>query len=169
VGSLQRDPKGRLWALASQALAVQEANGSWRQIPVGTLTPSLRLSGLSISPQGELLVGMGGDGVWQMDPDGTSRVLGPAMGMPKDGVIATCRDRQGRFWLGTNGGGVAVQALPGMVNLGGAPGPELGDVLAFLEPSPGVVLIGGGRGLFRWEEGKGITRHWDQMIGVASG
>ena len=166
VGSLQWDGTGRLWALASQALAVLEPDGQWRQVPVGTITPSLRLHGLSISPQGEILVGMGTDGVWQRDPDGTSRVLGADQGWPKEGVITARRDREGRLWVGSNGGGLSVLALPGLVNLSSALGSDLGDTLAFLEPRPGVVLIGGGRGLFRWEEGKGITRHWEQKDGL---
>lgn len=166
VGSLQWDASGRLWALASQALAVLEPGGNWRQVAVGTITPSLRLTGLSISPQGEVLVGMGPDGIWQRDPDGTSRILGANQGWPKEGIIAALEDREGRLWVGTNGGGLSVLAVPGLANLTSGAGSELGDPLAFLEPSPGVVLIGSGRGLFRWEEGKGITRRWEQKDGL---
>lgn len=168
IQALHWDPRGHLWAMGIHGLQRRDEKGIWSSLSIQGPIGQVRLEGLSINSQGELLVAMGTDGVWQRDPDGGSRILGASDGLPKEGVFFALRDRAGHLWLGTNGDGLSVQGVPGLMHLGGGQGPEMGGVLAFLEFRPGDIFMGGTRGLFRWKEGKGLVGKWGPEDGLPS-
>ncbi len=165
VLALRWDPSGRLWAMGSRGLACRAPSGRWEALP---LPGQARPSGLNIDARGEVLVALGTDGLLSLDPQGNRHLLGPRDGIPKEGLFSALRDRGGRLWLGTNGDGLAVRAVPGLVHFGGGQGPDLGGVLAFLEYRPGDLFIGSSRGLFRWQEGRGFVGEWGAGQGLPS-
>ncbi|MDP2874854.1 MAG: hypothetical protein Q8O00_01640, partial [Holophaga sp.] len=171
VISLVRGPGGTLWALFPQALLHQDGHGGWQTYHLPPLPAHASLPALSFSPEGEMLLAMGLDGLLIIDAQGHSRTLTAKDGMPLDGVMTAIRDRRGVLWIGSNGSDALAQTIPGLRVLDTDPqtgiGLGLGSVLAFFELSPGKIMLGGSRGLQIWEEGLGITNRWKSFPGLA--
>lgn len=172
VRGLVRDPGGRLWALFPEMLLVQEPSGSWRPhpLPLGNSHPIF--SSLSFSPQGEMILGLGGDGLLFQDRQGETRLWTYRDGLPREAIRAAIRDRRGVLWIGSDGNDAFAQTIPGLRVLEIDPetgtGLGLGSGLSFLELAPGRVLIGATRGLFLWEEGRGVTGRWQRAPGAGT-
>jgi signal transduction histidine kinase len=71
--------------------------------------------------------------------------------------------------VGSDGDGLAAQALPGLLTLESAPshpGRDLAAVSGILELDPGRFMLASSTGLYLAEEGRGITRHWTTLQGL---
>jgi len=169
---LQTDARGQVWALCREALYSLAPGGAWRQELLAGLDGRMRLNNFQVTPRGELLVALGTDGAYLRSPDGSHRVLTHLDGLPKNGIRSLLRDSRGDLWLGTDGEGLLAEAVPGLLCLDKDPrtgvGFGLGTALSFAEPGPGRMFIGSMTGLHLWEQGRGVTAHWDQTQGLPS-
>ena len=57
-------------------------------------------------PDGNLIVGTGGEGLFWFDAHGKSQQLTSESGISSDTILSLCTDRQGDVWVGTDGRGL---------------------------------------------------------------
>ncbi len=166
---LVRDPEGHLWALSPVALLRQDSKGLWAPHPLPAQARQALLSNLSFSPDGEMLLAMGTDGLLSQDRQGSFRIMTYREGLPREGILTAIRDRRGVLWIGSDGSDVLAQVIPNLRALDYDPetgvGLSLGTITSFLELSPDRVLLGGPRGLFLWVNGKGVVGRWQSAKG----
>jgi signal transduction histidine kinase/ligand-binding sensor domain-containing protein len=169
IRSLQTDSLGRAWVLLDDALLRME-RGQWLEEPLPKWSRAPKLSSLSFDPRtNEYLVAMGGDGLLTREPGGQTRVLNAIGGLPRDRIMVAIRDRHGVLWVGSDGDGLAAQALPGLLTLDNHPGGSGKDLAAIsniLELGGGRFLLASSTGLYQVDEGRGITRHWALQDGL---
>lgn len=169
VADLRVDAQGRVWLLQEEVLSRME-KGRWVPEPLPGLPPSPRMSDLHFDPQGEgFQIALGGDGLLVREAGGAFRILTSATGLPRDRIAVAFRDRRKVLWVGSDGDGLAAQALPGLLALesaGALPGPDLGAVSGILEVGQGRYLLACSTGLYRVDEGRGITAHWTTAQGL---
>ncbi len=165
VWKLLMDSSKRIWALTRPGLFRREGD-HWIAVPLEGTHGVPKLQDFAFDKDGSLMVALGGEGLWMQGPAGAPRVLTDKDGLPEEQINMAYRDRNGTLWVGTNGEGLHAQVLPGLRALRGVAPLELGAVLA-MEPLPGGgSLFGTSRGLFRWEEGKGLTARWTVKEGL---
>jgi signal transduction histidine kinase/ligand-binding sensor domain-containing protein len=169
IRDLQVDPAGRVWILLEDALLRME-RGAWVQESLPALPPSPKMASLRFDPQGGgMLVSLGGDGLLVKRPGTPARRLTAADGLPRDRILVALRDRRGILWVGSDGDGLAAQVLPGLASLDGSAslsGKDLAAVTAIRELSPGQFLLASSTGLYRVDEGRGITARWTRAQGL---
>jgi len=168
---LRTDPSGRTWALQSERLLWWDG-GAWVVADLPGLPSTAVLGGLAFDRSGALLLTMGTDGVYLREPGGAVRILG-ARDLPcRDAVNCALRDHLGGLWLGTDGDHLWAQPFTGLSSLARDPdtGADLGlgAVTTFLEWQGRGILMGGSNGVFLWQEGAGLVRHWGRREGLAS-
>lgn len=166
--TLKLDPSNLPYALLRNRL-LRFDKGAWVPVPLEGVGPDPKLRSLTFSGGG-LQISLGGDGLWLRNPDGRVTILRQGDGLPHESITAVLRDSRGILWIGSDGGGLQAQALPPLrsVTRGGAPGEGLGAVMGILELGRGAYLLAGSTGIYRYEEGKGITRRWSREDGMAS-
>lgn len=166
---LKVDAVGRVWLLLDGALFRMEA-GQWQSQPLKALPPSPRMESLHFDPRGSgYQIALGADGLLVKEDDQGHRLLTAAMGLPRDRIFAALRDRRGVLWVGSDGDGLAAQALPGLRTLDGASlveGKDMAAVTSMLELGPGRYLIGASTGLYEARDGKGLIHHWTTRDGL---
>ncbi|MBK8791782.1 MAG: hypothetical protein IPN59_01290 [Holophaga sp.] len=171
VQTIVRGPDGSLWALFPQALLHQSGRTEWEPFKLPALAPQANFIGLSFSPDGEMLLAMGQDGLLVIDK-GHSKLLTHKDGLPREGVTMAKRDRRGVLWICSDGSDALAQAIPDLRSLDTDPetgiGLGLGAITTFFELSPTRILLGGSRGLQLWEEGRGITNRWQTFAGLTT-
>ena len=169
VRDLQVDPKGQVWLLLEDALLRME-RGHWIEEPLPALPPSPKLASLRFDARGGgLLISLGGDGLLVKTPGSPVRRLTAADGLPRDRILVAIRDRRNVLWVGSDGDGLAAQAIPDLWTLDGAPnlpGKDLAAVTAIRELGHGRMLLASSTGLYQVDEGRGITGHWTQAQGL---
>jgi signal transduction histidine kinase/ligand-binding sensor domain-containing protein len=108
VDSIAVDREGVIWAGTRSGLHRWEpALRRWRPEP-GPRTTPVRIHGLLPEPDGTLLVGTFGDGVWERRGS-RWRSFGTGDGLPSSQVSALLRDRGGRLWAATRDGGLSFR------------------------------------------------------------
>jgi ligand-binding sensor domain-containing protein/signal transduction histidine kinase len=65
-----------------------------------------RVTSACEDPNGNLIVGTLGAGVFWYEPDGSCRQISKAQGLSSDFVLSLCVDRGGNLWVGTDGEGL---------------------------------------------------------------
>jgi signal transduction histidine kinase/ligand-binding sensor domain-containing protein len=171
VRDLQIDPTGKAWLLLDGQL-LRMVQGSWVPEPLADLPPAPKMTSLRFDPQGGgFHIALGGDGVLIKEASGRFHRYTSAMGLPRDRLSATLRDHRGVLWVGSDGDGLAAQALPNLLTVEGSVatgGKDLGAVMGFLELAPGHFLMSTSTGLYQVEQGRGITGHWTTANGLPS-
>ncbi len=168
---LEADPQGRIWVLLQDRLLRME-RGAWIQVPLPDLPPNPKMISLQFDAQGGgSLIALGGDGLLILPAHGPAQRLTAADGLPRDRILVALRDRRNVLWVGSDGDGLAAQAIPGLWSLDSAPrvpGKNLAAVMAICRLAPGRVLLASSTGLYLVEEGRGITGHWGKPQGLPS-
>lgn len=164
---LRMGPGGVLHALMLDALFRLDPAG-WTQIPLVGTPGKPKARSVHFGPGGEVLVALHTMGLWIRDADGQVRILTHADGLPSESILTAFIDRRGVLWVGSDGGGLAAQALPGLRAIAGGDGLDLGAIMSVVELAPTRFLLVSSNGLYAWEEGKGITRRWSEQEGLAS-
>jgi diguanylate cyclase (GGDEF)-like protein len=115
VGTIAALPNNRVRALAETAdgsLWVSTTAGLAR-VRDGTVTrvselDDRQLRPLLALPDGSLLVGTDGAGLWRVNDNGAARIAGVGRGLESDRVFSLAADANGgAVWVGTSGGGLA--------------------------------------------------------------
>jgi len=104
--ALWEDPAGDLWARAEDDLIVlRKGKDSFERLE--SVPPPATLANPTITGNrdGKLLV-PSGDGLAMQDGKGW-RLVGPANGLPSDAVSSVLQDREGSYWMGISGMGIA--------------------------------------------------------------
>ena len=170
VRGLAQDPSGRMWALKGAHLLQRGAEGVWAPAVLPGLPAGAASLGFSLDPRGGLLLVLGSSGLYQLEADGTHRLLKAGDLLCREAILCALRDRHGGLWLGTDGDYLWAQALQGLHNLSRQPGTGtdlgLGSVTAFLELPGRGMLLGSNNGVFLWQEGRGLVRRWTQGHGA---
>jgi len=169
---LGADPGGRLWALQAERMLQLEGDTTWALAELPGLPGNALLAGFSFDRAGAMLVALGTDGLYLRDPGGAGRVLPPSELLCRDAITCAIRDRNGGLWIGTDGDHLWTQPFAGLRSLirDPATGTDLGlgTVTSFLERPGGGMLLGSNNGVFLWQEGKGLVRHWSRGNGLGS-
>lgn len=169
IRSLQTDLLGRAWILLDDALLRME-RGRWQEEALPKWPRAPKMSSLSFDPRTNgYLVAMGGDGLLLREPGGQPRVLNAIGGLPRDRIMVAIRDQRGVLWVGSDGDGLAAQALPNLLTLDSHPGGSGKDLAAIsniLELGGGRFLLASSTGLYQVDEGRGITGHWTLRDGL---
>jgi signal transduction histidine kinase/ligand-binding sensor domain-containing protein len=171
IRDLEVDLRGRAWVLLEDALLKME-RGRWLDEPLPRSSRAPKMASLSFDPHSNgYLVALGTDGLLVKDSDAPARLLNASTGLPRDRIVTAIRDRRGVLWIGSDGDGMAAQALPGLLSLDslpGATGKDLGAVSGILELSPDRFLFASSTGLYQVEGNRGITRHWTARDGLCT-
>jgi len=166
---LQIDARGQAWLLLDAALLRMD-RGRWVNEPLAGLPRIPRMVSLRFNPQGEgFQISLGGDGVLVREADGRTRVLTAETGLPRDRIFTAMRDRRGVLWVGSDGDGLAAQALPSLLTLDSSNvsrGKDLAAVSGILELTPERYLLAASTGIYLVEEGRNIIGHWTQREGL---
>ncbi len=168
---VQVDPQGQLWVLQEDRLLRME-KGQWLEERLQGPPRATKASSLRFSPRGGYLVSLGGDGLVEKDSHGRLQWLDSSNGLPRDRILVAIRDRRGSLWVGSDGDGLAVQSLPGLLALdaqgqaGSTPGADLGAVVNILELGDEQFLLASSTGLYRVKMGQGIQAHWTRRQGL---
>jgi len=169
IRDLQIDAGGQPWVLLENALLRLE-EGRWVDEPLPDLPRSPKLLSLHCDPKpGGYQVALGGDGLLVKEAGGRARVLTSQSGLPRDRIAVALRDRRGVLWVGSDGDGLAAQALPGLLSVENAPGQgglNLAAVSSILELGSDRFLLASSTGLYRVDEPHGITAHWSERQGL---
>ncbi len=164
---LRMSPEGVLHALVLDGLFRLGASG-WTQIPLEGTPGKPKARSVHFGPRGEILVALHTTGLWIRDGEGRVRLLTHEDGLPTESILAAFIDRRGVLWVGSDGGGLAAQALPGLRSITGGGGMDLGAIMSVVELAPARYLLVSSNGLYAWEEGRGITRRWSEKDGLTS-
>jgi len=158
VRALYSEPGGPLWVGTTEGLWRLDA-GRMTRVPLGSRS---RMQVLSIAPDPHRGLWLG-DGSRLLHWDGASLTPLTPPGVAADDlrVSVARRDRQGRLWLGFNGGQLGVRDRHGAFRLLGASDGLAADthgaISAIFEDDAGVVWIGGTGGLSRYVDGRITT------------
>jgi ligand-binding sensor domain-containing protein/signal transduction histidine kinase len=95
---------GGMWQLSD---TIQKVNNNrvvknFGPCPWGTT----QIRAVCEDPDGNLIVGTLGAGVFWFQPDGHYRHISTAEGLSSDLVLSLCLDNEGNLWVGTDGGGL---------------------------------------------------------------
>jgi len=169
VQDLKVDPRGQAWILLEDGLLKMD-RGRWIEEALPRPGRLPKMSSLNFDPRtGGYLVALGGDGLLLKEPDHPPRLLDATAGLPRDRILVALRDRRGVLWVGSDGDGLAAQAMPGLLSLESSParpGRDLGAVSGLLELGGGRFMLAASTGLYLVEEGHGITGHWTMREGL---
>ncbi len=166
---LQVDSRGQAWLLLDSALLRMD-RGRWVNVPLAGLPRTPRMVSLRFDTLGEgFQISLGGDGVLVREADGRTRILSAATGLPRDRIFIAMRDRRGVLWVGSDGDGLAAQALPELLTLDSSNvvlGKDLAAVSGILELAPDRYMLATSTGIYLAEDRRNITGHWTQREGL---
>lgn len=148
---------GGCWVVANNRVRkcvdrrwVAEAE-SWGEM-FGSHTPAL---GAYEDGQGGVWFRHFGQGVFHARPDGTTRRISSADGLPGDRIACWFQDREGNVWVGVDRGGLVRLREKRFQVIGSAEGLSAQGAVSVCEDSRGAIWIGTyGGGLNRWQDGK---------------
>ena len=163
---LGQSPAGEVYAATRAALFRRRGDGTWLREELKGAPPEAQILGFQADGRGNLLVFLGYDGLWIREGSGQVRLWTSRDGLPQEGVASALLDRRGILWVGTDGRGLQALALPGLSGLHQMGSEPLGAVLTLLRGAGGTTWAGSTRGLFRIEEGRGVTGRWDARSGI---
>ncbi len=161
VRALLEDRRGILWAGTDRGLARWRGE-TWEVFPLGA---ELEIRCLVEAEDGALWAGTFGGGVARIDgarfdDPGAGGARPPdvvfyttADGLAHDRVRSALRDRSGRLWFGTFGGGISRFENGAFIHYGAAEGLADPFVRALAEDRDGHLLAGTNGGLFRLADG----------------
>ncbi len=144
IRALAEDARGRLWVGTGDGVSMWDG---------GHLTPveftgapyRRKIRALHAGRDGSVWVGTA-QGLYRFRQGETNAWL-PADGLPHENVCATLEDRQGRVWIGMDGGGLARVIERGFERFDEARGLSSLRVWALHEDHEGALWIGTDRGL----------------------
>ncbi len=151
---------GEVFVATRTALMHLSALGYWNRESLEGVPEGAALEGFRLDDHGNLLVALGSDGLWCRDRNGRIQRWTTQEGLPPERVTTAWVDRRGTLWVGTDGLGLQALVIPGLSGLQRREAEPIGPVLTLLEDKKGTVWAGSSRGLFRIEEGRGLTGHW---------
>jgi ligand-binding sensor domain-containing protein/signal transduction histidine kinase len=107
VSAIGASRDGGLWMMVDGRLRKWK-DGAWAEDRGPAPFGGSPLLNLVESRNGTLIGSTSDHGFAFIFPDGTVSQLNRANGFASDWVIALCEDREGNFWMGTGGGGLAL-------------------------------------------------------------
>jgi signal transduction histidine kinase/ligand-binding sensor domain-containing protein len=169
IRDLKVDPQGRAWVLRKNALLRMD-RGHWIAEALPAAALAAKMLQLSFDPHSSgYLITLGGGGLLVKEAGGTTRILDARAGLPRDRIMVAIRDHRGVLWIGSDGDGLAAQALPDLLtldNAAGWTGKDLGAISGVLELPGQRFLLASGTGLYLVEEPRGVTRRWAVRDGL---
>ncbi len=166
--AIHTDPAGMVRAATPRGLLYREGPGRWVPEALQGAPPRAQVRSFTMDPRGNLLLGLGEDGLWVRSVGGDVRLWSAADGLPEEQVNLGFIDRQGTLWVGTDGEGLHARAIPGLRGLQRIGAEPIGAVLGFQEEAPGRMLLGTTRGILRVVEGRGVAGRWGKAQGLPS-
>ncbi len=107
---LQSDGEGGVWCgtrTGHDGLYHLAHNEQWfRHVDLPMIVPTV--TALKRDSRGSLWVGSP-EGLYRLEPAGSSRIFTRADGLPNDFIMALMEDRAGKLWIGTRGGLASVE------------------------------------------------------------
>lgn len=169
IRGLQMDAHGQAWILMEDALLRME-RGQWREEPLPRWSRPPKFSSLSFDPKTNgYMVALGGDGLLIRDPGSPAKIMNAIAGLPRDRIVVAIRDHRGVLWVGSDGDGLAAQALPDLLTIdshSGSLGRDLAAISNILELGRGRFLLATSTGLYQVDVGRGITGQWTLREGL---
>ncbi len=169
IRDLQLDPQGRAWVLLEHALLRME-RGQWVEVSLPGLPRNAKVGSLRFDPRSNaFLIALGGDGLLLGEPGRAAQFLTAATGLPRDRIVVAIRDHRGALWVGSDGDGLAAQAIPDLLAIDRSPdasGRGLAAISGILELAPGRSLLATSTGVYLVEEPHGIVKHWTVRDGL---
>ncbi len=163
--SVLEQPVGTLWIGTAGGGLCRLAGGRLESIDLGAGSSGAPITALAAGSGGSLWVGTTGGGVFELRDGAVVRHLSTQEGLPNDLVRSLLEDRQGRLWIGTEGGlGLFAGGELRLFNTTDGLANDL--VLSLLEDPAGRLWVGTFGGLSLVSDGGFST--WKQADGLAN-